>query len=142
MRPLGLTAERIRRARARAQALADGVRETSAGAVVRRVFAVQAQDAVAADLGIRARGQDLSAKAIRTAYEEDRSIVRGWFMRGTLHTIPSEDTRWVLRLLAPRILAATSRRYHQLGLDDGLRERADRLIRRALTTHGPLTRPS
>jgi hypothetical protein len=107
---------------------------------VRRVFAVQAQDAVAADLGIRVRGQNLSAEAIRAAYEDERSIVRGWFMRGTLHTIPSEDARWVLRLLAPRILAATSRRYRQLGLDDDLRERTDRLLRRALATHGPLTR--
>ncbi|WP_377266807.1 DNA glycosylase AlkZ-like family protein [Peterkaempfera sp. SMS 1(5)a] len=135
-----LTQERIRRARARAQALGDGVREASAEAVVRRVFAVQAQDAVAADLGIRARGQDIGSEDIRAACEDERSILRGWFMRGTLHTIPGPDARWVLRLLAPRILAATSRRYHQLGLDDGLRERADRLARRALATHGPLTR--
>jgi hypothetical protein len=61
-------------------------------------------------------------------------------MRGTLHTVPSSDARWVLRLLAPRILAATSRRYYQLGLDDGLRERADRLVRHVLAAHGPLTR--
>jgi hypothetical protein len=136
-----LTQERIRGARARAQAVGDGVREASAEAVVRRVFAVQSQDAVAADLGIRARGQDIGAGDIRAAYEDERSIVRGWFMRGTLHTIPGSDARWVLRLLAPRILAATSRRYHQLGLDEGMRERADRLARRALATHGPLTRP-
>ncbi|MEW2490853.1 winged helix DNA-binding domain-containing protein [Streptomyces sp. NPDC048411] len=132
--------ELIRRMRAHAQALTDGVRETSAEAVVRRVFAVQAQDAAAADLGIRVRGQDISAEDIRAAYEDERSIVRGWFMRGTLHTLPSSDARWVLRLLAPRILAATSRRYHQLGLDAGMRERADRLVRRVLAAHGPLTR--
>ncbi|MFG2946445.1 winged helix DNA-binding domain-containing protein [Streptomyces adustus] len=136
-----LTQDGIRTARARSQALGGGVREASAEAVVRRVFAVQSQDAVAADLGIRVRGRDITAAGIRAAYEDDRSIVRGWFMRGTLHTIPSSDARWVLRLLAPRILAATSRRYHQLGLNDGLRERADRLARRALATHGPLTRP-
>ncbi|WP_280664395.1 MULTISPECIES: winged helix DNA-binding domain-containing protein [unclassified Kitasatospora] len=135
-----LTPEQIRRMRARAQALAEGVREATAEAVVRRVFAVQAQDAAAADLGIRVRGRNISAENIRAAYEDERSIVRGWFMRGTLHTIPSSHARWVLRLLAPRILAATSRRYQQLGLEDGLRERADRLARRALATHGPLTR--
>ena len=135
-----LTQELIRRMRAHAQALADGVREASAEAVVRRVFAVQAQDATAADLGIRVRGQDIGAKDIRAAYEDERSIVRGWFMRGTLHTVPSPDARWVLRLLAPRVLAATGRRYHQLGLDHGVRERADRLVRRVLAAHGPLTR--
>ncbi|MFF1870485.1 winged helix DNA-binding domain-containing protein [Kitasatospora herbaricolor] len=133
--------ERVRGLRARAQALAGRVREASAAAVVRRVFAIQAQDATAADLGIRVRGRDITAAKIRAAYEVERSIVRGWFMRGTLHTIPSPDARWVLRLLAPRILAATSRRYHQLGLDDDLRRRSDRLIRRALAAHGPLTRP-
>ncbi|MFJ9360817.1 winged helix DNA-binding domain-containing protein [Streptomyces mirabilis] len=132
--------ERVRELRARAQALAGGVRGASAAAVVRRVFAIQAQDATAADLGIRVRGRDIRAGGIRTAYEEERSVVRGWFMRGTLHTIPSDDARWVLRLLAPRILTGTGRRYHQLGLDDDLRQRSDRLLRRVLATHGPLTR--
>lgn len=132
--------ESIRRLRAHAQALASGAREASAEAVVRRVFAIQAQDATAADLGIRVRGRDITAQAIRTAYEKERSIVRNWYMRGTLHTIPSNDARWVLQLLSPRILAATDRRYQQLGLDDDLRQRADHLIRRALAAHGPLTR--
>ncbi|GAA4601914.1 hypothetical protein GCM10023195_05340 [Actinoallomurus liliacearum] len=133
--------ESVRRLRAHAQALAGGTREASADAAVRRVFAIQAQDATAADLGIRVRGRDLTPRAVRAAYEEERSIVRGWYMRGTLHTIPSDDARWVLRLLAPRILAATGHRYQQLGLNDDLRQRADHLLRRVLTTHGPLTRP-
>ncbi|MCH0542029.1 AlkZ family DNA glycosylase [Streptomyces sp. MUM 203J] len=132
--------ESIHRLRACAQALAGEAREASAEAVVRRVFAVQAQDATAADLGIRVRGRDITAQAIRTAYEKERSIVRNWYMRGTLHTIPSDDARWVLQLLSPRILAATGRRYRQLGLDDDVRQRADHLIRRVLAAHGPLTR--
>ncbi|MEU1465957.1 winged helix DNA-binding domain-containing protein [Streptomyces sp. NPDC005727] len=132
--------ESVRRLRAHAQALAGGAREASAEAVVRRVFAIQSQDATAADLGVRVRARDMAVAAIRTAYEDERSIVRGWYMRGTLHTIPSDDARWVLQLLSPLILAASSRRYQQLGLDDGLRRRADHLIRRVLAAHGPLTR--
>lgn len=132
--------ESVRRLRAHAQGLAGGAREDSAEAVVQRVFAIQSQDATAADLGIRVRGRDITPQAIRTAYEDERSVVRGWSMRGTLHTIPSDDARWVLHLLAPRVLAATSRRYRQLGLDDDLRRRADHLIRRILAAHGPLTR--
>ncbi|MDX2592954.1 MULTISPECIES: winged helix DNA-binding domain-containing protein [Streptomyces] len=130
----------LRRRRACAQALAGGVREASAEAVLRRVCALQAQDAMAADLGIRVRGRDITASAVRTAYEQERSIVRGWYLRGTLHTVRGEDARWILRLLAPRILAATGRRYHQLGLHEDLRRRADHLLRQVLTTHGPLTR--
>jgi hypothetical protein len=60
--------ESVRRLRAHAQALAGGAREASAEAVIRRVFAIQAQDATAADLGIRVRGRDITARAIRTAY--------------------------------------------------------------------------
>ncbi|MFF7245772.1 winged helix DNA-binding domain-containing protein [Embleya sp. NPDC008237] len=127
--------------RARAQGLADGIREDSVEGVLRRVFAIQAQDATAADLGIRVRGRDIGADDIRAAYEDERSIVRGWFMRGTLHTVAAADVRWLLRLFAPRLLAATDRRYRELGLDESLRERADHLIRRVLTVHGPLTRP-
>lgn len=135
-----LDLESVRRSRARAQSLAGGVREASAEAVVRRVFALQAQNVAAADLGIRVRGRDITATAVRSAYEDQRSIVRGWYLRGTLHTVPSDDAPWVLRLLAPRILAATGRRYRQLGLTDDLRRRADHLLRRVLTAHGPLTR--
>ncbi|MER6472443.1 winged helix DNA-binding domain-containing protein [Streptomyces collinus] len=135
-----LDTESVRRRRAWAQALAGGVREASPEAVVRRVCALQAQDALAADLGIRARGRNITAAAVRAAYEDERSIVRGWYLRGTLHTVCSEDARWILALLAPRILAATGRRYHQLGLHEDLRRRADHLLRQVLTTHGPLTR--
>ena len=117
--------ERVRRLRARAQGLAGGVREASAEAAVRRAFAIQAQDATAADLGIRVRGRDVTARAVRAAYENERSIVRSWFLRGTLHTIPSDDLRWVRRLLSPRILVATSRRYHELGLNEDLRQPPD-----------------
>ncbi|GAB3904252.1 winged helix DNA-binding domain-containing protein [Kibdelosporangium lantanae] len=134
-----LSEKRVRLLRATAQAIAGGVREPTAEAVVRRVFAIQAQDAAAAELGIRVRGRDVSAEDVRAAYEDDRSIVRNWYLRGTLQTIPSEDAHWILRLLAPQVLATSARRFKQLGLTDRLRERADTVIRRALT-HGPLTR--
>ncbi len=132
--------EPLSQARARAQLLAGGRRGRSAEDVVRQVFAIQAQDTVAADLGIRVRGQDLTAHAIRAAYEDDRTIVRNWFMRGTLHTIPAEDVGWVTALLAPRVIAGTGSRYRDLGLTDDLRLRSGDLIGRLLGAHGPLTR--
>lgn len=132
--------EPLHRKRARAQLLAGGRRGDTAADVLRRVFAIQAQDATAAALGIRARGRDLGAQAIRTAYEGDASIVRNWFMRGTLHTIPAEDVRWVSRLLAERVIGATRHRYRELGLTDDLIERADDLIDQVLGVQGPLTR--
>lgn len=130
----------LRQARAGAQLLAAGRRADTAEDVVRAVFAIQAQDTTAADLGIRARGRDLTAPAIRAAYELDRTIVRNWFMRGTLHTIPADDVGWVTRLLAPRVIGATRHRYRDLGITDDLRHRTDELIGRTLSVHGPLTR--
>ncbi|MFI0939666.1 winged helix DNA-binding domain-containing protein [Streptomyces sp. NPDC021020] len=132
---------RIRELRARAQAVGGGVREGSPADVVRRVLAVQAQDAVAAALGIRARGRGITAEAVRAAYEDERSIFRGWFVRGTLHTVPAADARWLLRLLAPGILAATTRRYRQLGLGDKVLAASDELLGRTAAAQGPLTRP-
>lgn len=131
----------MRRARAYAQAVGGGAREDSATAVVERVFAIQAQDPVAADLGIRVRGRGVTAAAVRAAYETERGVVRGWYLRGTLHTVPADDARWLGRLLGPRLLAATARRYAQLGLGDALLARSDRLVVRLLGTHGPMTRP-
>ncbi|MEU0985266.1 winged helix DNA-binding domain-containing protein [Streptomyces sp. NPDC005953] len=132
--------EQVRLLRAGSQAVGDGVREDSAAAVVRRVFALQAQDRTAVDLGIRVRARRLVPGDVRTAYEDDRSIVRTWLMRGTLHTIPGEDLRWVLALLAPRLLAATAHRYRALGLDETVRERARSVIEGALSDSGPLSR--
>ncbi|MFI0898069.1 winged helix DNA-binding domain-containing protein [Streptomyces sp. NPDC020983] len=131
---------RVRELRARAQAVGGGVREGSPAGVVRRVFAVQAQDAVAAALGIRVRGRGITAEAVRAAYEDERSIVRGWFLRGTLHTVPAADARWLLRLLAPGILAATAGRYRRLGLDEALLAASDDLLGREAAEHGPRTR--
>lgn len=132
---------RLVAARARAQALAGGVRERTAADVVRRVFAIQAQDAAAAELGIRVRAPGIAADHVRAAYEADRSIATSWFMRGTLHTVPAEDLRWLLALFGPRNDTANARRYRELDLDEAVRDRATRTIRKALATHGPLSRP-
>lgn len=131
--------ETVRRARAYAQAVGGGVREPTPYAVVRRVVAVQAQDRTAADLGIRVRGGHVTAAAVRAAYERERSIVRSWYLRGTLHTVPAEDARWLGALLGPRTIAASAGRCAQLGLDADLLARADHLITRVLA-NGPLTR--
>jgi hypothetical protein len=77
--------EQARALRSRGQGIGGGVRYGSAAEVVERVLAVQAQDARAAALGIRVRADALTAADVRRALEEDRSIVRGWFLRGTLH---------------------------------------------------------
>nr|WP_185907224.1 winged helix DNA-binding domain-containing protein [Streptomyces sp. WAC04770] len=132
------TTERL--LRARAQAIGGGVREKSPAAVLDRVLAVQAQDLPAAELGLRVRGRGLTAEAVRRATDTERTAVRGWFMRGTLHLVPAADARWLLALLGPVYLASAARRLRELELDDALCARSEGLIAEAIAGEGPLSR--
>ncbi|MBG0822755.1 winged helix DNA-binding domain-containing protein [Planomonospora sp. ID91781] len=133
-----ITPERARLMRARAQGLAGGVRDGDVAQVVGRAFAIQAQDAEAAALGLRARGARITRRDVSAAYGS--ALVRGWFMRGTLHAVAAHDARWLLGLLGPVFLAASRRRYAELGLDERLQEHAEDLIAEAVGADGPLTR--
>ncbi|MGW2524643.1 winged helix DNA-binding domain-containing protein [Streptomyces sp. NPDC001617] len=134
-----LEAGRARALRSRSQGLGEGVRHGSVAGVVEHVVAVQAQDASAAALGIRVRGTGVTAAQVRRAAESERSIVRGWFMRGTLQIVPAVDFPWLLGLLGPVFLRQSERRYRELGLDEGVCARAEAEFTRVLA-EGPATR--
>lgn len=131
--------ERTRVLRARSQRLLDE-RLTDATVLVRELVGVQAQEPSAAALSIRARTRGLTRAAVDRALVEERSIVRTWAMRGTIHLIAAEDARWLTELLAPRSLRSSHRRLAQLGVPEHDRPRAVAAIRAALAEHGPLTR--
>ncbi|WP_338931827.1 winged helix DNA-binding domain-containing protein [Streptomyces netropsis] len=130
----------IRAQRARAQAIGGGVRCGGVTEVLARVVGVQSQDPSAAALGVRARSAGLTAGDVRRAVGEDRTAVRGWFMRGTLHLVAASDVRWLLELLGPVFLRSGERRLRELGLDPKLCARAERVIGLAIAADGPLTR--
>jgi len=134
-----LRAGEARALRARGQGLGEGARHGSAAEVVERVVAVQAQDASAAALGIRARAADVTTARVRRAAESERSIVRGWFMRGTLQLVPAADFHWLLGLLGPVVLRQSERRYRELGLDEDVCARAEAEFAKVLA-EGPATR--
>jgi hypothetical protein len=129
---------RLQALRARSQHLTE--RLDDAAALVRSITAVQAQDAAAAALSIRVRTNGLTREDVRSALEDDRSIVRIWAMRGTIHIVPAEDAGWLTDLLGPLNLTATHRRLTQLGVPETDRPRAVETIRNTLAEHGPLTR--
>jgi hypothetical protein len=107
--------------------------------VVRHLGAVQAQDYRGGlwAVGLRARGADESTVEKALA---DRSILRTWPMRGTLHFVTAEDARWMLRLLAPRVVAGLAGRYRQLELEPAAFVRAGKVFEKALRGGGRLTR--
>ncbi len=108
--------------------------------ILRQVFGLQAQVLGAAALGMRVRSTGLCAADVNRALNDERSIVRSWLMRGTLHLVAAEDLRWLVALLGPVFARAAASRHAQLGLDDDLKARGVAAIRRILTDAGPLTR--
>jgi uncharacterized protein YcaQ len=108
--------------------------------VVKRLLAVQAQDARGARLAIRARTVGLTAADVDRALTVDRSLLIGWLNRGTLHLVCSEDYRWLHALTTPALSTANARRLAQEGVDPGAAERGVDVITRSLAEDGPLTR--
>ena len=100
---------------------------------------IQAQMPAAGRLGIRARSKGLTDAGVEAERLEDRSIVRVWAMRGTIHIVASEDEPWLRELLAPLIIPQSHRRLAEEGLSRDRAERALQLMTRALED-GPLTR--
>jgi hypothetical protein len=130
--------DRLRRLRMRAQRLT-GRRPRQVAELVRAVGGLQAQDTKASRLAVRARSGGLDQEAVRRACNHDRSVVRTWAMRGTLHMVAAEDAGWLVTLLGPGFAAGNRRRRLQLGLDDRLCERAMELLP-TLLADGPLSR--
>lgn len=77
---------------------------------------------------------------VMKALNEDRSIVRTWLMRGTLHLIASDDLSWMLGILGPVFAAGDKARHAQLGLDATTKSKGIEAIRRILSKEAPLTR--
>jgi hypothetical protein len=108
--------------------------------IVRLTGGIQAQDPHPARLGLRARSRTLSGADVDRARAEERSLLRSWVMRGTLHLIATEDAGWILPLFAERELSWSRRRIaERLGLDALGQERAMKLVERMLIeANGPL----
>jgi hypothetical protein len=137
--PRTLSDDDVRRLRMRAQCLA-GSRPTTVVGVLSQVSALQAQDTRAARLGIRARSSGLDAAAVIRACNDERSAVRTWAMRGTLHMLPAEDVGWLVALLGPSLAQGDRRRRLELGLDDDLCTRALPVIQEILAGGQALSR--
>src|SRR4051794_27242334 len=137
-RGVNAEADAVLAARMRAQRL-DG-RAGDAAELVRAIGGVQAQEPNAAALSIRARTEGLTAADVEHALVEDRSIVRTWAMRGTIHLVAAEDAGWLHSLLAPLAMAGEQRALDKLEVPLDHRSLAVRTIVRALAGNGPLTR--
>jgi Winged helix DNA-binding domain len=129
----------ITRLRLHNQRIAGAAFETP-GEVVAWLGAVQAQDYLGALWAVGLRMRNAVEADVEQALA-NRTIIRTWPMRGTLHFVAAADVRWMLELLTPRIVANNAQRHiRQLGLDEAVFARSKDLFARALQGGKQLTR--
>lgn len=114
------------------------VHETPA-AIVSELGVVQAQDYAAAKWAIGSRLEGSTDRAIENALN-DRSIVRTWALRGTLHIAAAEDLRWILQLASSRMTSLYASHYRRLGLDAAVMNKSLRLMTKAMEGGKQLSR--
>ena len=110
--------------------------------VVRGLCAVQAQDYLGSLWAIGLRTRAATEAEVERAIVA-RTIIRTWPMRRTLHFVAAADVRWMLRLLAPRVVEGLARVLHKhFGLDEATFARSRKALARALEGGKQLARNS
>jgi hypothetical protein len=139
---ISLSDNQLRFLRLRAQRLTPQQPDEVMGVaqVVKEVCGIQAQDASAATLAVRSRSVGLVVTDVEQARVNDRSIIRTWGPRGTLHILASDDIGWLLPLLGPVFVAGDRRRREELGLSEDICVKSMHIVRNVLASQGPLTR--
>ncbi len=100
---------------------------------------MQAQDYQQALWAIAVRTPAATVADVEAAIASG-AIVLTWPMRGTLHFVSAENAKWMLELLAPRIVTSARTRQRQLELDEGILARCGDLFQEALRGGRRVTR--
>lgn len=114
-------------------------RYNSSSELVAGMGALQAQDYAGAKWSIGLRIPGITDKNVEKALK-NKSIVRTWALRGTLHFLSSSDLHWILDILSPRIFSRNNRRYKQLNLDDETLSKSNAILSNTLSDGNQLTR--
>ncbi len=112
---------------------------TTAYGAVKHLCAMQAQNypGVLWSVGLRVPG------AAQTDIEQavaDRTIVRSWPMRGTLHYVAAEDIKWMTTYLTPKVVSGAASRHRNLELDEAVFDKAKTVLIHELSGSKVLTR--
>jgi Winged helix DNA-binding domain len=109
--------------------------------VVQWLGAVQAQDYLGALWAVGLRTRSATEQTIEQALAE-KTIVRTWPMRGTIHFVAPADVRWMLEVLTPRVVQRSKRRLTELGLDEKIIAASAEVIAKGLQGGRQLPRPA
>ena len=101
--------------------------------------AVQGQDYAGAKWSIGLRLDGIKDRDVVQALK-NKTIVRTWALRGTLHFVAASDIHWLLKLISPRIISKNTRRYQELKLDKKTLSHSNKILQNALNNDNQLTR--
>src|SRR5678815_1059003 len=101
------------------------------GELMAKLVVVQGQDYAGGKWGIGLRLTKSTDLEVEQAIA-DKMIVRTWALRGTLHFVAAADLRWLLALIAPRIIARNASMYRKLELDERTLARSNAALAQAL----------
>jgi DNA glycosylase AlkZ-like len=101
------------------------------GELMAKLVVVQGQDYAGGKWGMGLRLPKSTDLEVEQAIAE-KTIVRTWALRGTLHFVAAADLRWLLALIAPRIIAQNASMYRKLELDERTLARSNAALAKAL----------
>ncbi len=106
---------------------------TTAAELVASLVAVQAQDYAASKwaLGLRLPEGAATDASVEDALDEG-SVLRTHVFRSTWQLVAPADIRWLLALVAPRVISRSARRDRELELDDATFKKSNRTLRKAV----------
>ncbi len=116
-----------------------GEKLATPGEVVRWFGAVQAQDFLNSLYAIALRLPNTTEQLVEQAIA-DKTIVRSWPMRATIHYMPPEEARWMLKLLAQRQNTKYMGMYRKVGLSEDIFAQAGDVLAKTLQGGKRLTR--
>lgn len=111
----------------------------TAPGLARHLCAMQAQDYAAAKWAIGLRMPGLT-DAMADAAFADKSLIRAYSIRGTLHVMHPDDARWLISFARDRYIQTSASLHRKLELDEKTFAKSNTIIRNALSGGEELTR--
>ncbi|MCY9165981.1 winged helix DNA-binding domain-containing protein [Bacillus atrophaeus] len=142
MQTIELSVQEIRNLRLCAQQLSvdTETQNISIEKILQTNCGVQAQYPSDAALALHVRMNNLTSKDLKKILIDERTIVRTWCMRGTLHFLAAEDFHWLIGLHGKIFIQKSQRRYEQLGIDEKLYDKCIEKLHLLFSQSEQLTR--
>lgn len=101
--------------------------------------AIQSQDYVNSKWAIGARLPNITDLDIENEFEQ-KTILRTWIFRGTLHIVSANDLDWMLQLVSSKVVSISSSNYKRHELDETIFAKCFDILIKEMQSSNHLTR--